>query len=752
MTEVEVAHFGAELKDGFKPVNAWVSQGIAFLDDVQQFYRERSAIESEYASKLQALARKYFERKAKKSAALSVGENPLVTPGSLESASMSTWATQLTTLEQRAAEHDKFSKQLIGSLAEPLKHLATRYEELRKLHADYAARLEKERDNSYADLRKMKGRYDSVCQDVEKQRKKVDGAFDMSKGKAQASYNQHTAEMNNVKNTYIICINVTNKQKERYYHVYVPELLDSLQDLNETRVASLNNIWLRAASLEKQMLTTSIGYVDHLAAEIPRNNPSLDSLMFARHNAMAQWPEPPDMVFEPSPVWLDDDVLASDEQAKNFLRNVLTKSKGQLAQLKREAEAKRREVEGARRVRQNIRAGTDKRDEVEIVRQIFDLQTSLHETERQRVSAEVEISTITSAVGDVSIGARNHNFKSETFKIPTNCDLCGDRIWGINAKGFICRDCGFTCHSKCEMKCPADCPGELGKEEKKKIKAERQEAAKHSAVSANGTSANGSSTDLSAGTPARTSLHRSDTMNTLSSGYSATAHRSVSGTQSISAATDADETAAAPAKRSSTSAVAGGRRNRIVAPPPAQYITADPEPQSDVGGGAAGSNEPRGKMMYPYTAGGEGEISVMEGQEVVIVEADDGSGWLRVRAGGEIGLVPASYVENLPPPVNTSTRPASTYSNSSSHTASSSTAAAAAAGRKKGPAVAPRRGAKRVKYVEAMYDYEARTDAEHSMKEGDRFVLVSKDSGDGWCEVERGGVTKSVPANYVQEV
>lgn len=27
-------------------------------------------------------------------------------------------------------------------------------------------------------------------------------------------------------NTYLIAINVTNKQKERYYHEYVPELLD----------------------------------------------------------------------------------------------------------------------------------------------------------------------------------------------------------------------------------------------------------------------------------------------------------------------------------------------------------------------------------------------------------------------------------------------------------------------------------------------------------------------------------------------
>jgi hypothetical protein len=61
-----------------------VTQGISYLEDVQQFYRERSTIEQEYASKLQALARKYFDRKAKKSAVLSVGESPVVTPGSLE--------------------------------------------------------------------------------------------------------------------------------------------------------------------------------------------------------------------------------------------------------------------------------------------------------------------------------------------------------------------------------------------------------------------------------------------------------------------------------------------------------------------------------------------------------------------------------------------------------------------------------------------------------------------------------------------
>ena len=127
----------------------------------------------------------------------------------------------------------------------------------------------------------------------------------------------------------------------------------------------------------------------------------------------------------------------------------------------------------------------------------------------------------------------------------------------------------------------------------------------------------------------------------------------------------------------------------------------------------------------------------------------DGAGWMHVKVGHLDGLVPAAYVELLPasaiPPVE---RPQSVYSNSSA----SATGSINAPAKRKGPAVAPRRGAKKLQYVEALYDYEARSDAEWSMSEGERFVLINKDSGDGWADVEKGGQTKSVPANYVQEV
>ncbi|KAG4031745.1 hypothetical protein MFRU_008g01070 [Monilinia fructicola] len=731
MAEVDIApQFGLELKDGFKSANNWVSNGINWLDDIQAFYRERSAIEKEYSAKLNALAKKYYEKKTKKSSSLSVGDTPAMTPGSLESASLTTWTTQLTTLESRAAEHDRFGGELITQVAEPLKVLGGRYEELRKRHVEYAEKLEKERDSTYADLRKVKGKYDAACQEVENKRKKAESSFDYSKTKAQNAYQQQILEMHNVKNSYLIAINVTNKQKEKYYHEYVPDLLDSLQDLFESRTIKLNGIWSLAAQLETGMLERSTEFVRHLSAEIPRNQPALDCMMYVRHN-VGPWQEPPDKPFEPSPVWHDDDAMMVGDTAKVFLRNVLSKSKLQLGDLRREVDKKRREVESIKRVKQQIREGNDKRDEVEVVRAIFALQEELHQVDRKRLTAEVETSTITEAVGDVTLGSKSHNFKSQTFKIPTNCDLCGERIWGLSAKGFDCRDCGYTCHSKCEMKVPAECPGEQTKDEKKKLKAERQEAA--NAIKAPGTGLADSVAELP-------TMSRSNTMNSLSSGYAASANRSLS-TKSPAEETPPDTAVGRTMSVSSSLKPGLLKKHRVVAPPPTAYISE--LPGSSVPNGSA-SNEPRGKMLYAYDANGSEEVTVAEGTEVTILEPDDG-GWTKIKAGSKEGLVPTAYLEILPPsssPAPTN-RPVSVISTSGS---------SISMGKKQGPAVAPKRGAKKLRYVEALYEYTAQSDAEHSMVEGERFVLIKEDPGDGWAEVEKGGHVKSVPANYVQIV
>ncbi|KAM0239959.1 hypothetical protein ACHAPO_002934 [Fusarium lateritium] len=737
MAEVDVMPtFGTELKDGFKPANVWLGHGIAWLDEIQQFYRERAAIEKEYSAKLMALSKKYFDKKNKRTAQLSVGDTPAMTPGSLESASLTTWATQLTTLESRAGEHDKYANNLVSQVAEPLKFFSGRFEELRKRHSDYATKLEQERDAQYAALAKTKGKYDNVCQEVEAKRKKTESHFD--KAKAQNAYQQQILEMNNAKNTYIIAINVTNKQKEKYYHEYVPEVMDSLQDLSEFKTTKLNSFWTIATNIESDMLQQSNGMVQHQGTEILRNLPHLDSMMYIQHN-MGAFNEPADKHFEASPVWHDDGTMVVDETAKVFLRNVLGKSKSQLGELRREVDKKRREVEGVKQLKQRVREGKEKKDEVEVVRILFQMQENLHSTDRQRLTVEVETSTITSVVGDVTLGAKNHNFKGQTFKIPTNCDLCGERIWGLSAKGFDCRDCGYTCHSKCEMKVPPDCPGEQTKDERKKLKAERQDAANNKLLKPSATM-----TSVHSNTSDAPELTRSNTMTSLSS-HSARPSISGSASGQLSPTEETPPETARPSVSSTTTSSAAPKR-RVMAPPPAAYIK--DSGVNETNGGA--KEEKRGKMIYPFEATGDGELTVQDGRDVVLLEPDDGSGWIKVRAGYKEGLVPTSYVEfttvtatpSAPAP---SARPSSTYS-------TSTTSSLTQSNKKKGPAVAPKRGAKKLRYVEALYEYAAQAETEHSMAEGERFVLVQDDPGDGWVEVEKAGVTGSVPASYVQAV
>ncbi|KAK4948298.1 Protein BZZ1 [Elasticomyces elasticus] len=84
------------------------------------------------------------------------------------------------------------------------------------------------------------------------------------------------------------------------------------------------------------------------------------------------------------------------------------------------------------------------------------------------------------------------------------------------------------------------------------------------------------------------------------------------------------------------------------------YVTPQPETET-----SQSQHQQRGKMLFTYEATGEGELTVVDGQDVEVLETDGGDGWVKVRMasvkvddieGQEIeGYVPASYLEILEP-------------------------------------------------------------------------------------------------------
>lgn len=131
----------------------------------------------------------------------------------------------------------------------------------------------------------------------------------------------------------------------------------------------------------------------------------------------------------------------------------------------------------------------------------------------------------------------------------------------------------------------------------------------------------------------------------------------------------------------------------------------------------------------------------------------DGSGWVKIKPSNSAtsGLVPATYTELTSSP---SARPVSNAASVSTTSLAGSinSSAPSIGGRKQGPAVAPRRGAKKVRHVEALYRYDPAGEGETSMQEGEKMVLIAADQGDGWCEVESKGGRGVVPAGWVKEV
>jgi hypothetical protein len=59
MTTSRAMAIGEAVKDGYKQTDNWAHHGIKWLEEIQEYYRERATMEKEYGTKLQQLSKKY---------------------------------------------------------------------------------------------------------------------------------------------------------------------------------------------------------------------------------------------------------------------------------------------------------------------------------------------------------------------------------------------------------------------------------------------------------------------------------------------------------------------------------------------------------------------------------------------------------------------------------------------------------------------------------------------------------------------
>ncbi|KAF9155061.1 hypothetical protein BG015_011199 [Linnemannia schmuckeri] len=629
-SQVQPCAFGAELKDQIPTINQHLVNGISFLNEFRDFCKERANIERDYAHRIEALVRKYQHKKEKKNAHTTqnggVPASPLEPDFDPTLNDGTAWTSILNDTEALSRDRQQFSENLISKVYDPLKVLATKKDEARKKHVQFAQKLLAEREKSAQERDKAKAKYDASCEEVENSKQKQERAYDeKNQEKLKRSYYQDILDMNNNKNSYVLALHVLNAHRKKYYDQDIPELSNNMQVLDESRIEGLKEIWEGYIRLESKLNTDAQSHLNSMMQAVQAVDASVDSAVFVRAHR-APWSAPLDLPFESSHIFNDTEELVLDDNARVFLSNKLMKLRRKQAQTTVDINSRLKDMEGLSNLKNAYIENNSLGDPEEVQESILEASRTITVLQTMSALYEAEINTI------------------------------------------------------CEMKVPPNCSNVKGG-----AKAQRNSILGGGPPSASSPTSTFSTLSslppelAPAGTPISELKHRASL-------------RESSSPSGALAGADAGAAASTVAARSPQANQRGA-------------------PQAGTHGSL---NQLQAHVIYDYDASSPGELTVRVGDVVTILEGDDdNSGWVTGQVNGSSGLIPLSYIEM-----------------EQFYEASSE--------------VAP------IQKVRVLYDYDAQSNLELTIREGDIVDLTSTDCSEGWWEGTLRGVTAQFPANYVE--
>lgn len=625
-----MASIGNELKDSFKETHNWVSNNLSFLTEVEQFYRQRSALEKEYASKLNTLTSEFLKRKANKTTSISVGDEPKITPGSLESASMVTWNEILTQTENISKVHLGVSNELNLKICDQVlalqNHLTTYKTRLENYHDNS---LLKSRDEFFEAVNKAKKHYDETCQAMETSRSKAEKS-----DRHASKLKQREDEMNVAKNEYLLTINVANRIKDKFFFQDLPEILDLYQDINEFKTKRLNALWDQAASLEINKNNRDIKHLQATQEVIKANAFTLDTQMFIKHN-LVDWKEMQDFYYVPSSIWHDDDAFVCGPNEMLELKKTLKFAIEADEKSTTRVDSDKETLSSLANAKTNCKNATDSEFELkkalECLSSYLLTLSSFVTDENKKVKAQVEIETIENNTQgkDLSLDGLTITTKKAGFfgKLRGNA---------IKKKQTVITDSHYNG--------AAD-----------DYDAQSMVSSQHSTK----TSSSSHNFKLS-------SLLRSKSTKSTKSHAPAESYITVLQGTALYAysAQGSDEVSMSPGEKFSidqqddgsgwTGILKSSGEKGLV---PTSYLSVESiQTKSSSSSGAPPPAVPAPRnakkkatryllVNYDYQAEEEGELTIQEGDKVEVVEQDDGSGWTKGKLDGQVGLFPSSYAE-----------------------------------------------------------------------------------------------------------
>ncbi|KAJ3994622.1 hypothetical protein F5050DRAFT_1772912 [Lentinula boryana] len=452
--------YGDCLPDQVDRISANLDAHIQLVADVRELYKDRVALERDYATKLQALAKKSADKKVKMESVLVLGDDPTKAwdESTLKQSTLnSAFDSIITSMINAAQDHNSIADTLTTQVIDVLKTVERKHENIQKTEGQFYQKLISDRDRNYSERLKAKQKYDEECGEVEGNRQRQGRANDDKHAERLARQSeQQRIDMLNSKNAYIIAAAIANKIKSKFYSTDLAYLENQLQIIQTRLVNKFTKILLHAQALQMSHLDVLKNRLAGNEARLNEVDPSKDEDLYIEYN-IRPFSAPSDWKFEPCANYYDTEEMSVEPDPKTVLQNRLRRSRAKLQELIPVIDNKQREYDQLNK----LAVAYDGDHSLGNVEDISDkyLETD-HDMTFFRTSEcilNAEIDTIVNVIGD-DVGAQQpHNFKSSSFSIPTTCGYCKTSIWGLSKQGKTCKVCNLSVHAKCELKVPADC-------------------------------------------------------------------------------------------------------------------------------------------------------------------------------------------------------------------------------------------------------------------------------------------------------
>ncbi|KAJ7442609.1 hypothetical protein FB451DRAFT_1438254 [Mycena latifolia] len=621
-------------QDQVERISSLFDSHLHLLVEVRELYRDRAALEREYAAKLQVLTKRATEKRAKLVAELVVGDEPTKAwnESTLGQNTLNAAFNQIiSSMANTAQDHVNLADALTTQVVDVLKAVERKKEELKKKEMTFFQRLLTERDRAYGDRLK----YDDECSEVESVRQKqVRANDDRHADRAAKQAEQQRVDMLNSKNVYLISTAVANSVKAKFYSEDLPALEDSRLVLRFAKILTHSQA-LQTSHLD--VLKTRLAGVEAVLNQV---DPSKDQDIFIEHNIRAFNP-PSDWKFEPC------DVMSVEPAPKVFLQNKLSRSRAKLQELGPVMESKRREQEQFSKLFMAYDADHSLGSVDDISENYLDAnhQVMSYATSERILTTEME--TISTAIGDDEGAQQPHSFKSSSFSIPTQCGYCKSSIWGLSKQGKTCRACNLSVHSKCELKVPADCKhSEL--ERKSSVVSRSASTASRAGAPTTLSRCDNHSTPL-APPPTPSAFAQSVAEESYEESYQ-TARMLFDFTPTsefeLQVAEGTSVQVLEPDDGSGWVKVSDGQNAGLV---PASYV--EYEDAAPSGGASEDGSGQYVRGVYAYEARGADELGLDEGELIELTSGPNGGqhygdGWWEgINSTGQKGIFPSNYVE-----------------------------------------------------------------------------------------------------------